>query len=79
MTSSAIRANSSFPGYDPLLTCVISALAADAMWTLHAPAARTRLERDRRCFLMCVAGALFPLGRAALGDGHGWSVEMVKV
>jgi len=63
-----------FPGRNPLFTRVVPALVADAVWTLHAPAARARLDGNSRGLLVRVPRTLLPLGGASLGDGHGRSV-----
>jgi hypothetical protein len=79
MASTAIRAKLGFLGFDPLDSAVIAALGADTMRTLHALATRTALDGDCRRFLVCIAGALLPLGCAALRDGHECSVGKKKV
>jgi len=74
MASNAIRANLGFLGGYSLFACVVSALLADAMRTLHALAARALLNDDRGRNLVGVASALFPLRGTALGNGHWISV-----
>src|SRR3569833_4162470 len=78
MASTAIRAKLGFLGFDPLDSAVIAALGADTMRTLHALATWTALDGDCRRFLVSVAGALLPLGCAALRDGHESSVGEIK-
>src|SRR6185437_8756026 len=67
-----------FPGLDPLLAGVVTALGTDMVRALHALAARTRLERNRSSCLVRVTRALFPLRCTSLGDGHGSSTERVR-
>src|SRR5688500_9143394 len=69
---------SCFLGGYSLLTGVIPALLADTVRPLHALAARTRLNVDGGSDLVRIAGALLPLGGAALRDGH-WVLSALRV
>src|SRR5688500_19933452 len=66
-----MRAKLRFPGCYSLLPGVVAALATHVVRAAHRLAARAWLNDDGRCGLMGVAGALLPLGGAALRDGHG--------
>lgn len=63
-----------FPGRNPLFTGVVPALVTHAVRTLHAPAARARLNGNGGGLLVRVPRTLLPLGGASLGDSHGRSV-----
>jgi hypothetical protein len=69
--SSAIRAKLGFPGCYSLLSAIVAAFAADMVRTTHRLTAWARLNDDRGCGLVRVAGALLPLRGSALRDGHG--------
>src|SRR5678815_3664459 len=71
MASSAIRAKLGFPGCYSLLSVIVAAFAAHMVRTAHRLAARARLDDDRGCGFVRVAGALFPLRGSALRNGHG--------
>ena len=71
IASSAIRAKLRFPSCYSLLPVIVAAFAAYVVRTTHRLAARACLNDDSGCVIVRVAGALFPLGRSALWDGHG--------
>jgi hypothetical protein len=70
IASNAIRAKLRFLRLYSLFARVVPALLADMMWTLHALAARTLLDDDRRRDLVGIARALFSLRCTSLWDGH---------
>src|SRR5215208_1295460 len=70
IASNAIRAKLGFLWLYSLFTCVVPTLFADMMGTLHALAAGTFLDDDRRRGLVGVACAFLSLGGASLRDGH---------